>query len=182
MAEEKVVQVRNMVDHPVSYRVDERGVTRRFESGEVKNIPEGELRALSYKRGGRYLLQHYLCVKDNELKKDFNIPEDLIEYDYTEADVDRILLNGSIEELEDTLDFAPDGIIELVKSRAYKLKIPDTNKRQVIHNFTGTDINKQIELKEQAELALANEGGITESAETSAVEQPKRKRRVPVTK
>lgn len=174
------VQVINMVDHTVSYTIPEMNIVRRFDPFEAKNLPVEEIIALNYKRGGHRLLQHYLCVKDDELKEIIGIPEDLFEYDYSEEDIERILLEDHEDVLRDTLDFAPQGIIELVKSKAFKLKIPDTNKRQIIFDMTGTDVDTQIKLQEMAEKALAEDG--VESATQDKEEQPRRRRRVPVKK
>ena len=179
LEDEAVVSLTNMVDHTVSYSVPEMNVSRHFDVFETKKVPAKEIRALNYKRGGHVLLQHYLCVKNDELKKEIDVPVDLPEYDYTVEDVDRILLKDDEDVLRDTLDFAPDGIVELVKSRAFKLKIPDTNKRRIIFEMTGTDIDTQITLQEQAEKALSRDGVTTNNEKQ---EQPTRKRRVPVNK
>lgn len=175
------VQVVNLVDHPVSYVLPELQVTRRFDPHEVKTLSIKELRSLNYKRGGRVLLHDYLSVKNNEFRKEIGISEDVIEYDYTVQDIDDILLNGDIDVLKDALEFGPKGIVELLKSRAVKLKIPDLAKRQAIKDIAGTDVHKQIELIEEQEAALARDRGEekdgavpTEKTETAGT----RKRRV----
>ena len=179
VSETTVVPVRNMVDHTVSYIVEDLNVTRRFDPFETKEISIAELRALNYKRGGRILLRDYLSVKNDEFRKEIGIAEDAIEYDYRQADIDKILLEEPVEVLEDTLDFGPAGIKELVQSRAVKLKIPDINKRQVIYDFTGVDINKQIKLKEDQEEAMEAEGVQAVEAVPTEV---RRQRRVAVHK
>lgn len=175
--ETTVVPVRNMVDHTVSYIVEDLNVTRRFDPFETKEISIRELRALNYKRGGRVLLRDYLSVKNDDFRREIGIPEDAIEYDYRQADIDEILLEKPVEVLEDTLEFGPEGIKELVQSRAVKLQIPDMSKRQIIYEFTGVDVNKQIKLKQDQENAMKQDG-------VQAVEQVptevKRRRRVPV--
>lgn len=172
-----IVSVTNMVDNGVSYSIPEMNVSRHFNPFETKNLTADEIRSLNFKRGGRVLLRDFLCVKNDELKKELGIPTDIPEYDYTAADIDRILLQEDDDVLRDTLDFAPEGIIELLKSRAFKLKIPDTNKRKIIFEMTGTDIDTQITLQEQAERALAQDGVEVESDKK---EQPARRRRVSI--
>ena len=43
------------------------------------------------------------------------------EYFYTEKEVKELLTNGSLEQLEDTLNFAPEGVIELIKTMPVKM-------------------------------------------------------------
>lgn len=175
--ETTVVPVRNIVNHTVSYIVEDLNVTRRFDPFETKEISIRELRALNYKRGGRVLLRDYLSVKNDDFRREIGIPEDAIEYDYRQADIDEILLEKPVEVLEDTLEFGPQGIKELVQSRAVELQIPDMSKRQIIYEFTGVDVNKQIKLKQDQENAMEKDG-------IQAVEQvpteTRRQRRVPI--
>lgn len=157
VSDDKMVQVINLVDFPVSYVLPELQVTRRFDPHEAKTLPIKELRALNYKRGGRVLLHDYLSVKDNDFRKEIGIAEDVIEYDYTVQDIDELLLNGDIDVLKDALEFGPKGIVELIKSRAVKLKIPDLAKRQAIMDISGTDIHTQIKNIEDQEAAMARD-------------------------
>lgn len=182
ISDNTVVQTVNMVDHPISYVLKEQNIIRRFEPYETKNLTIGELRTLNYKQGGRFLLREYLSVKNDAFRKELGIPEDAIEYDYTVYDIDRILLEESDDVLKDTLEFGPRGIVELIQSRAVKLKIPDVGKRDIIKQFTSVDINKQIELQEQQEEALKIDSVAVSAEEASYAATPQRKRRVAVTK
>ena len=76
-----LVPVRNMVDHKVVYVIPELNRRVVFEPFQEKKIPAGELRTLNYSTGGEVLLHNYLCVKSNDLRIEFNIPEDMVEYD-----------------------------------------------------------------------------------------------------
>lgn len=182
VTDETVVEVRNMVNNPVGYSIQELNINRTFDPFETKKLPVKELRALNYKRGGHILLHDYLSVNNNEFREELGIPADAIEYDYTQDDIDRILLKDEEDVLKDTLEFGPQGIVDLVKSRAFKLKIPDVNKREIIRQFTGTDVNKQILLQEQAEAALKLEKEESSDAETATSNTPQRRRRVAVSK
>lgn len=145
-----LVPVRNMVDHKVVYTIPELNRRVVFEPFQEKKVPAGELRALNYAAGGEVLLHNYICVKSNDLREEFNIPSDQVEYDWTLEDIHRILedLNTPIEELEDALDFAPDGIRELIVDSAVNWKIPDSNRRKIISKMTGVNIDKKIEFLE----------------------------------
>ena len=87
-----------------------------FEPFQERKIPAGELRALHYTTGGYNLLHDYLCVESADLRAEFEIPEDQIEYDWKLDDIKYLLLdnNALIESLQDALDFAPEGIREMI--------------------------------------------------------------------
>ena len=148
-----LVPVRNMVDHKVVYVIPELNRRVVFEPFQEKKIPAGELRTLNYSTGGEVLLHNYLCIKSNDLRAEFNIPKDMVEYDWTERDIKRVLedLSTPIEELEDALDFGPEGIREMIVDCAVKWKIPDSNRRKVISKMTGVNIDKKIEFLEEVE-------------------------------
>lgn len=165
------VEVRNLVGHETGYSVPELHVKRRFEPFETKKIEADELRKLHYRRGGRIMLHDYLCVMNDELRQEFDIPADQIEYDWTADDVKNLLLSGDDDTLRDALDFGPAGIVELIERMAFDMKIPDINKREIIKEMTGKDVNKQIELKSQEEIRLAQDRG-----EQSIENTPKRRR------
>ena len=71
------------------------------------------------------------------------------EYYYTEEDVKTLLLTGSLDELKDCLDFAPEGVIELVKKVAVDIKLNDISKRKAIKESTGFDIDMAIYVNEE---------------------------------
>lgn len=148
-----VVTVRNMTDQGITYIVPELNVRRRFSAFESKKVNAKELRQLWYLNGGARLLQDYLAVESQELAQEFGVSEDVFthEYSWTQKDIDDALQNGSIELLEDVFDFAPLGICETIVSEAIRLKIPDRNKHNLIHDVTGRDISKMIQYKEELE-------------------------------
>lgn len=148
-----MVPVRNMVDHKVVYVIPELNRRVVFEPFQKKEIQAGELRALNYSTGGEVLLHNYLCVLSNDLRNEFNIPKDQVEYDWTLNDIHKVLedLSTPIEALEDALDFAPDGIRELIVDSAVKWKIPDSNRRKIVSRMTGVNVDKMIEFMEATE-------------------------------
>ena len=125
-----------------------------FKSNLLTNacgLLKQELRILNFTTGGAVLIRDFLNIGNQELRQEFGLDPDQIEYDWTQADVDRVLTTGSMEELEDALDFAPEGIVDMIKSRAVALRIPDMNKRNAIYKKTGADINMQIQYAEKAD-------------------------------
>ena len=145
------IKVRNRGANKVVYSLPEFNNTRRvFEAYEEKNLSVEELIALSYAAGGLYLLQNSLVIDDEHIAKQIlNHVEP--EYFYTEKDVDTLLLTGSLDAFMDALDFAPAGVVEVIKKRAVELKINDLSKRIALLNSTGYDVTKAIELTEASE-------------------------------
>lgn len=150
LTDDTLVSIRNMVNHKVVYVLPDWNRKVVFEPFQERKIPAGELRALHYTTGGYNLLHNYLCVENADLKAEFEIPEDQIEYNWKLNDIKYLLLNNNslIESLQDALDFAPEGIREMIIDYAVIWKIPDSNKRKVISQMTGIDIDKQIEFSE----------------------------------
>ena len=53
--------------------------------------------------------------------------------------------------MQDCLDFAPNGVIDLIKSLAVSLKIDNVSKRKAIQEKTGFNVTKAIEINEETE-------------------------------
>ena len=166
-----LVRVRNLTDQTVAYIISETRTRRVFRGFEIKELSAGELRQLWYMPGGAHLLQDYLAVENKDLAAEFGVSEDLFihEYSWTIDDVKNVLLSGSIDELADALDFAPQGIIDTIISQSVILSIPDMNKQKLITKATGHDISKMIENQEKLKKAIG---------ENNSTEAPKRERRV----
>lgn len=81
LTDDTLVSIRNMVNHKVVYVLPDWNRKVVFEPFQERKIPAGELRALHYTTGGYNLLHNYLCVENADLKAEFEIPKDQIEYD-----------------------------------------------------------------------------------------------------
>lgn len=139
------VVVQNLADHKVVF-VDEDSRKRvSFEPFEKKTLSAELLRRLNYSYGGSVLLTDYLSVKNAELAREFGVPDDMVEYNWSVHDVDRVLSSGSIDELLDALDYGPDGIKTVLVDRAIKLELNDVAKRDAIYEKTGVNITNAIE-------------------------------------
>ena len=118
-----LIKVLNRDNGSVGYTIPDLGnLHRTFQPGEEKELPMDELRKLSYLPGGKALLEECLVVRNEEALKELFIDAEP-EYFYSEDDIKNILLNGTLEEFLDCLDFAPTGVIELIKEYAVKLEI-----------------------------------------------------------
>ena len=133
--------------------IPELHIRRTFQRGAEHEVPFKELQYLKYQAGGEEMLRNILMIEDEEaLEKLVGDVEP--EYHYTESDVENLLLNGSLEQLEDALDFAPLGVIELIKEKAVSLKLSDINKRDAIAKkteFNVTNAINNVELEKKAE-------------------------------
>lgn len=120
------VKVRNRNRGSVSYKIDTLRVTRRWAHNGELMIPINELIELRTIPGGETLLREYLIIMDDEaVKIVFDEEEMAPEYHYTEKEVDFLLYEGKLEQLLDALDYAPQGVLNLIKKKAIEKK-PDT--------------------------------------------------------
>ena len=141
-----IVKVTNRSMWRIGYRIPDMGnLTRSFMPGETKQIPAEEIRKLNWTPGGAVLLQDDLVIEDTELVKEI-LGEVEPEYNYDKAKVTDILLNGSMDQFMDTLDFAPDGVIDMMKDLAISLEIPDIRKRDLLTKKTKVDITNAINI------------------------------------
>ena len=145
--ENEMVIVTNRNNGYTGYQIPDTGVRRNFAPGESKRISKDELMQLSYIEGGEYLLKNYLIVNNDKTLEELNISVQP-EYYYTEEEIKELLTTGSLDQLEDTLNFAPDGVIEIIKDMAVKTELPDTRKRKMISEKTGFNIDNAIRVNE----------------------------------
>ena len=141
---EKMVNVTNRNNGFTGYTIPDTGITRSFNIDETKKIDIEELKQLQYVPGGEYLLKHFLVINDKSALEVLNMEDVEPEYFYTRKEVEERLKNGSIEQLEDALNFAPEGVIDLIKDIAIKTELPDTRKRKLISEKTGLNIDSAI--------------------------------------
>ncbi len=145
-----IIKVTNRDSGSVGYTVAEMGIHRKFQKGEVKEIRMEELRKLSYLPGGQAIINDCLIIHNEEALKELN-PDYEPEYFYTEADIRELLLKGTEAQFLDCLDFAPEGVIELVKQLAVELKINDLAKREAIFKKTGFNVTRAIQINEESQ-------------------------------
>ena len=151
------IKIRNRSTGSIGYQIPDMGnFARKFAANETKEIPFEEVQKVSYIPGGSYLLQHYLVIENLEARNEILGAVEL-EYDYKENDIKNLLLNGSLDQLLDCLDFAPKGVIELVQKLAVELEINDIRKRQAITKATGFNIDKAIEINYETNEQVAEE-------------------------
>jgi hypothetical protein len=148
LSNDTIIKVTNRNACTVGYDIPDLGnLYRNFQPNETKEIPMNELRKLSYLPGGRYILENYLIL-DNQDAIDELINGVEPEYFYTEKEVRELLLSGSLDQLKDCLDFGPKGVIESVKKIAVETRLNDVAKRDAIFKATGFNVTKAIEIND----------------------------------
>ena len=150
MDKSTVVKVLNRDNGAVTYSIPEmNGLRRVFYAGETKEVTLEELEKLSYIPGGMALLKDSLVIKDPKVVEHI-LGQVEPEYNYTKDDVIKLLKTGSLDELLDCLDFAPAGVVDLVKTLAVELPVNDVSKREAIFNKTGFNVDNAIRIQKEA--------------------------------
>lgn len=141
--ENKNYLVTNRSASTVVYSIPEDGIRRSFQPGEVKRIKHSELQKLSYQEGGVALIENYLLIQSDEAIKDLGVHTEP-EYFMSQNEVIELMKNGSLDAWLDCLDFAPDGVIEMIKEYSVKLPLNDYNKRKSLKEKTGFDVDAAL--------------------------------------
>ncbi len=140
------VKVKNRSLGPVYYSIPEMNNLRReYQPREEKIVFFEELRKLYYTTGGKVLLEDYLIIEDKEALEELGMHVEP-EYFYEKEQVIDLLENGSMDEFLDCLDFAPEGVIELIKQCSVTLPLNDVAKRKVLLEKYDFDVTKTIEI------------------------------------
>ena len=118
--------------------VPEMGISRSFQPGETKQISAEELEKLTYRPGGMALLANFLQIIEPEAIAKVGLnPQP--EYHMSEQDIVKLMQTGSIDEFLDCLDFAPPGVIDLIKKLSVSLPLTDIQKVSALKAKTGFD-------------------------------------------
>ena len=135
----------------VAYTIPDMGKLHRdFQDGETKIITFEEIRKLSYLPGGMTILNDYLIIQDPEVLKELNMHVEQ-EYYYTKEDIVKLMQYGSLDEFLDCLDFAPEGVLETIKTLSVELPLNDVAKRKAILDKMGFNVDNAVRNKELAE-------------------------------
>lgn len=152
---DKMYIVKNRSASMVVYKIPEDGIRREFAPGESKKISYSELEKLSYQSGGRALMANFLQITDETVTENLNIHTEA-EYYMSEEQIIELIKTGSLDAFLDCLDYAPVGVIDLLKKYAVALPVTDINKRQALKEKTGFDVDVAIK---NAEAEKAEDNG-----------------------
>ena len=120
------------------YKIPELGIRRSFQAGEVKKISAEELEKLTYRPGGMALLANFLQIMEPEAIAKVGLRTEP-EYNMSEKDIIDLMKNGSLDAFLDCLDFAPPGVIDLIKKFSVSLPLTDFQKVNALKVKTGFD-------------------------------------------
>lgn len=149
MDEKTICIVRNRSSSKVCYVIPEDGIRREFAPGESKKIPYGELEKLSFQAGGNAMMTHFLQIKAPKAIEELNLHTE-VEYNYEEPQIIELIRNGSLDSFLDCLDFAPVGVIDLIKKYAVD-NMENVAKIDALKEKTGFDVVKaRANLKAEA--------------------------------
>ena len=151
---EKRVKVVNRSSGSLAYKIDTLRVTRHWRKpGDYLNISIAELLELKTVRGGQSLLENYVIIEDKEaLSVLFPDQELEPEYNYSLKEIEVLLYEADTEQLLDALDFAPKGVLDLIKAKSAE-KLPNTTaKIEAINKKFKIDLNKVNELYQEKEI------------------------------
>ena len=163
----KQYKVTNRSSSLVFYSIPEKHIHRKFMVGETKTIDYDELEALSFQPGGPSLIRNYLYIADAEVAAEFSGTIEP-EYYLDKAGVEKLILTGTLDEFLDCLDFAPEGVIDLIKKLSVELPMSDANKARALKQKTGFD----------AFVAIANDRASKEEDDEDKELQVAKERRV----
>lgn len=152
-----MIRVENRDNSLVGYVIPESKTLRRFNAFETKEIPMGELRQMINDKGCRNVIINHLIIHSQEAVNEL-LPGVEPEYFYNVKDVDFLLERGTIDQLLDALDFAPEGVINLIKDQAVNIELNDMRKREAILEKTHFDVTNAIAIKRLS--------GVVEKTET----------------
>ena len=144
------VKVKNRSRSIVHYTIPEERIARSFAAKEVKELEVSELEKLTYQPGGQYLLSNYLLINDKDVAEQLNTSNIEPEYWLEEDQIIHMMKYESLDRFLDCLDFAPQGVIDLIKGFAVELPLTDTAKLEAIKKATGFDAAKAIQIHKQA--------------------------------
>lgn len=149
---EQMYTVKNRSAGRVFYRIPEDNIRREFSPGEVKRISFSELEKLSYQSGGRELMANFLQIQSLEATEELGIHTEP-EYHMTEEQIISLIKTGSLDAFLDCLDFAPVGVIDLLKQYSVSVPLTDYDKRRALKEKTGFDVDVALKniIAEQAE-------------------------------
>jgi len=140
------MKVTNRSSATTIYRIPEDHIKRKFAPGETKfDITEDEIRKLAYSKGGLAILKDNLLIDDKEIIAKYISNSVEPEYWFTEKEIKDLMLYGELDRFLDCLDFAPEGVIDIIKSLAISLPLTDTRKIEAIKDKTGFNVANALE-------------------------------------
>ena len=178
------IKITNRSNTTAGYTLPEINLSRWLAPGESREIDADELQKLAYQPGGQQLIDEYFLIHDTEEAQMISpLTSKEPEYFLDAEGVKRLLQSGSLDEFLDCLDFAPEGVLDLIKDLSISLPCTDMRKLEAYQNKTGINLIKIIEANKpepgeeqptplKRRVAIHSEEQVEEEAPTRRV-QPK---------
>lgn len=140
--------VKNRGASLVVYKIPEDGIRREFKPGQTLQISSEELEKLTYQPGGITILSQFLQIQDPVAIQQLHVKTEP-EYYMSERDVYNLIVKDSLDAFLDALDFAPIGVIDLIKKMSIDIPMTDIRKRKVLKEKTGFDVEAALKHNEE---------------------------------
>ena len=133
------VAIKNRSTATVIINIPNRGIMKELQPGQTINtLTFADIEDYSYQPGGEVMLKEYLQLSEVDIK-DLDFGEPQPEYNYGEKEIEELIKTGSLDAFLDCLDFAPTGVIDIIKKMAVDLPMTDTQKIKALEEKTGFD-------------------------------------------
>ena len=141
-------RVKNRGASTVVYKIADKGIRREFKPGQIMSISSEELEELTFQPGGTMILSQFLQIMDLDGIQAACIKTEP-EYHYSEQDIAKLITSGSLDAFLDCLDFAPIGVIDLIKKMSISIPMVDIQKRKALKEKTGFDVEAALKHNEE---------------------------------
>ena len=141
-------RVKNRGASTVVYKIADKGIRREFKPGQIMQISSEELEELTFQPGGTMILSQFLQILDLDGIQAARIKTEP-EYHYSEQDIAKLITSGSLDAFLDCLDFAPIGVIDLIKKMSISIPMVDIQKRKALKEKTGFDVEAALKHNEE---------------------------------
>ena len=145
-----IVSVTNRSTGSVIYNIPEKNIRREFYPHETKKVAYQEVLDVCAQTGGRELFYEYLLVENKEAIEEATNFKPEPEYYMTEEEIIKWMPTCSLDAFKDALDFAPQGVLDLIKKYAVEMPLNDMEKREAIKTQLKFDVNKAIEINRES--------------------------------
>jgi hypothetical protein len=172
------MEVQNRSAGSLVYSLEELHVRRFFSPYEKKQIEETEINTLFQTKGGRNIIMNQLLIQDKEFVATlFDAPP---EYFWDDQKILEVLKADDMDTFLDALDFAPSGVIDLIKDLAWRLPISDFRKIEAIKSQLGFDVTRAIDIMKPPKMRIVDPETLEERYIDAPVVDNTPKRRKPI--
>ena len=144
------IKVTNRSNGTVILKVRDRHFRAELNPKETRVLNYGDILDVAAQPGGRNLIYNFLLIQDAEaLRQGLNVKEEP-EYWLTEEKIPSWMNTCSLDEFKDALQFAPQGVLDLIKKYAVSQPLNDMAKRIAIKDALQFDVTLAITNNEKS--------------------------------